>query len=427
MENLTCVTCGRSRLTERLSRCHILQFPTSQVSKILDLWIDLASKNQLARPKLTQAKAQSVDYAVMIQKYASDDDFLSKRNDCVNASELGILAGLTAKYSNNGGICTPYQLWELKLGARAPVEQNEAMRWGNILEESIVYEYLRQRPKRAACKLSKGTYSRHAGILSASADLLLEKGKSRRLLECKTTSFFGMKAWDFTKKGQDALPLHIYLQVQAQLLCYDAGAVDVALLANTSEFHIFEDIKPNTKVQAKIVSLAKNFWRHVQDKTPPPAINRSDVESLFPNITEEVKSISLDETIDIAGKTKLPLGALFERYSELGKSITKSKAEQEELKDALMLLMGDCGLLEDEEGSLLAKKTMSSRNSYSVDYLTKLSKLSQKKKEAIVDMIRDGSIPLGVPKNKVAVDFLRACGVVQTKQSQLLSIKYRGS
>ena len=61
---------------------------------------------------------------------ATHEEWLKARELGIGSSDVGTILGVN-KYD------TPYMLWRRKVGIDPPVEQNDAMLWGHLLEDAI--------------------------------------------------------------------------------------------------------------------------------------------------------------------------------------------------------------------------------------------------------------------------------------------------
>lgn len=216
--------------------------------------------------------------------------WLALRRKYIGASEVAALFGLQADYQP--GL---FALWQQKAG-RLPEEdiQGERLRWGLLLEDAIAQACREMR----GWDVQPGVYATHECGLGATLDRIVMQAEGMEgagPLEMKNldTAVF-MRSW---KDGGEP-PMHIQLQLQAQLLVTGAqwGAVAALVGGNRLETYIE---RPRPAIQAEIVKRVAEFWRRVRDDEPP-APDGSDsafraLVALTPELGSEPADLRDDE------------------------------------------------------------------------------------------------------------------------------------
>ena len=67
-----------------------------------------------------------------ILKPATHEEWLEERSKGIGSSEVGTIMGVNH-------FDTPYRLWRRKVGIDGPVESNEAMEMGHLLEPAVAH------------------------------------------------------------------------------------------------------------------------------------------------------------------------------------------------------------------------------------------------------------------------------------------------
>lgn len=253
-------------------------------------------------------------------------DWLELRSRSVGSSEIPTIVGLN-KYQ------TPLQLWMQKTGRVPPVEDNDSMRLGRLMESFIGEKFGRD----------SGMEVRHADVLlahpvhdqfTASPDFWVQAGSSVGILECKNVSYRRASEW-----ADGDCPDHAQAQVQWQLAVsglsdgYVAGLVG----AQVYEFHQRHFVL-DPVVADRLFSAAHEFLQFVKTDTPPAAVaaDRDLIESRM-----EIVAGSL---VELPGSAL----SLLERYEEFvalrkerEKSAKAVKVEEDSLRAQIELLLGN--------------------------------------------------------------------------------------
>lgn len=203
----------------------------------------------------------------------------------------------------------PIELWEEYLGLRDRVVGGEAIDLGHALEDGIA----REAGRRLNLNVNTCETLEHPRIqwLCATPDRTLGEGTSKiSLLQVKTTGLASYQGHEVQERwgedGSDEVPVHIVAQVQTELLVSrsqtsrsGAAAIDTchvaALIAGRGL--VLYRIPFDEEAARAIVTKAHEFWKCVQEKTPPQVDNSeafSDfLKRRFPTSIE--KSIDADE------------------------------------------------------------------------------------------------------------------------------------
>lgn len=300
--------------------------------------------------------------------YFKDYNFKKRRN-YIGASDIPTLALMNKKYGQ-----TPLTLWETIKGYRKQFEGNERTKAGKELEPLVLkwgleklpftksfsetyYDYFlisRQRKLNAYLELFSFTECTHPErpYLKCHADLIYQENF---IMEAKTTGFFGAKRQDDVNIGYDkddmsanGIPSSVYLQIQTQMLCYDIPISYVSAMMDTGIHRLYGPIPAHKKTQEKILAIAQKFWEYVENDTPPKPETWSEVVHMFPNFDKESKTV-------IAGDKEEKIIEMKDRAKKLRKDKKEIKAELEDIKNAIGLMLGKNALLESVVGNSLAK------------------------------------------------------------------------
>lgn len=192
-------------------------------------------------------------------------DVTVDRHKYIGGSDIAKIMGL----SRWG---TPLSLWAEKTG-KVPAKDLsnvEAVELGQDLEEFVATKFT-QRTGKAVRRSPKVYQHPDYPFMVAHIDRLVTG--SDELLECKTCSVFKADEW----KGEE-IPQEYILQVMWYLGITGRKVGHIAVLIGGQSFKT-KPIEFDEELFATMVEVAKEFWRHVQDDTPP-AVMPDDDETL---------------------------------------------------------------------------------------------------------------------------------------------------
>lgn len=292
-----------------------------------------------------------------------DKDFQKGRR-YIGASDVPTLALMNLRYGQ-----TPLKLWEEKTGKADPWRGNERTRAGHELEPIALkwgIEKLTGIDSKAAkqifIKLISGkdylsyrplTEARHdRGYIVAHADLIdIEKPY---IMEAKTSGFFSAKrgsdvnyGYDLEDNSENGIPSSVYLQVQAQLLCYGINEAYVTAMLDTGIHRLYGPIMSHRATQEKILAICERFWWHVEKDQPPKPELWDDVVRLNPTLDKESKTV-------VGGDDEQRVKEFIAKADALKKRKKEIEAELDDIKNAVGVVLGANKYLESSSGESLA-------------------------------------------------------------------------
>lgn len=269
------------------------------------------------------------------------EEWLKERRGSIGGSDVGALLGLNRYRS-------PYTVWAEKTGLLPEQQDNEAMRQGRDLEDYVAKRFM-ERSEKQVVRYNYLLRSAECPHLHANIDRRILGERSG--LECKTASALNMKAY---KGGQ--FPESYYAQCVSYLAVTGWERWYLAALVLNKAFFIYQlttradDIIPEwcdgsvyvpASEIAVLKQMAADFWeQYVETGTPPP-VDGSD------STTEALKTIYYEDNggeVELFGRES-SLAA----YSQLADTKKNIERQMEEIKQILMLDMGDaskarCGI-----------------------------------------------------------------------------------
>lgn len=249
------------------------------------------------------------------------EDWLQHRTKGIGSSEVATIVGLNP-YE------TPYQLWRRKVGIDAPIDDNQYMRAGRLLEDAVS-RFFEEETNKKIIASSKGDWliqsiSKPHRIVSP--DRLYWAGDKRNnankgILECKTTQ---------KQIEKDKLPKHWFCQLQYQLGVSGLQQGAIAWLTQGKDFG-YSELNFVPDFYEWLVEQVDRFWiDNILGKKEPDLVSVDDVVTMFPNHVEG-KIINVEEEIfDKVVKLK-----------EIKNSIAELETQKKSLEDDIKFVFAD--------------------------------------------------------------------------------------
>ena len=245
----------------------------------------------------------------MLKEWRED---MVDRKRFLGGTDIAAILGLS-KYK------TALYVWAIKTGQIEPVDDDALhKKLGKRLEE-VVAELFTEKTGKRVIRANAYRIHRKHDFLCAQIDRLVVGEDA--LLECKTTSSFGVKEWD-----GDEIPADYIAQVMFQLAITGRAVGYIACLIGNHKF-VWKEIKRDPVMIAEMVKRAVDFWEnYVIPKIPPAGLTAKDKETLallYP--TAEIGSeITLEDDIVKLIESR---NALRQDSIQIGKEIDRVENE----------------------------------------------------------------------------------------------------
>lgn len=244
--------------------------------------------------------------------------WLAARKAGIGGSDIAAIAGIS-RYSNAAKVYLD------KTSDVIDDRENEAMYWGNVLEDIVAREFA----KRTGHKLRKVNavlqHPEHPWML-ANIDRLIV-GKPEMILECKTAGTYAAKEWD-----DGATPDAYVLQVQHYLAVTGLPRAHVAALIGGQQF-VTREIERDDELIGYLTKIGADFWDMVQ-RREMPAVDGSDVSATLLNYLYPVGTE--DEPLELPDDAML----LCNTYQEAAAAEKTAETRKKEAANSLKALMG---------------------------------------------------------------------------------------
>lgn len=181
------------------------------------------------------------------------ENWLAERSQGIGASEVAAIVGASPWMS-------PIEIWQQKTGRTEPVTENESMRWGSLLEPVVIGEYER---RNGVVVTGRQRFVRHPLMPFFAATLDGVAGD--KLIEIKTTSAFSK---DFGDEESDEIPDQYRVQIHAQMAVTGLERAELVVLIGGQRLKVYP-VERHVPLVNLIEDRVGEFWRFVQDDTPP--------------------------------------------------------------------------------------------------------------------------------------------------------------
>jgi putative phage-type endonuclease len=199
---------------------------------------------------------------------------LSNRSSGLGGSDAAAAVNLSRWKS-------PLRLWQEKVGEVAPddLSDNEAVHFGNVLEDVVADEFSRRR----GLKLQRDRRTlRHPDHEFMLAHIDRRVVGAREGLECKTASLRMVKEWG--EEDTDAVPIEYLAQSAHYMAVTGFDAWHVAVLIAGNDFRMYR-IERDPELIESLIAREREFWSHVQTRTPPEPTTIEDAFARWPQDT----------------------------------------------------------------------------------------------------------------------------------------------
>ena len=269
------------------------------------------------------------------------DEWLKQRSKGLGGSDAGAVVGLNPYKS-------AYTLWAEKTGQISNVvEENEAIRLGNDLEDYVAKRFAEQENK----KIKRSSYcyqSKEFPFMRANVDRLIVGENAA--LECKTANPF--KDGDYSN---DIIPPTYYCQCLHYMAVCGFDRMYLAVLVFQKGFYTYVIDRGNEAVEADIRALIKaesEFWKLVEDGTAP-SVDGSE------STAQTLKQLHKDELKTVFDLTEYD--EKLDEIQELKEQRKELKARQKKLENELKEILINCDYGQSSIYNVSAKVTTSNR------------------------------------------------------------------
>ena len=250
----------------------------------------------------------------------SKEEWLRYRKQGIGGSDVSCLLGINKWKSE-------IELWLDKTNqTNTPVEENEAMQWGTIMEPIIRNYFAEVTGKKVVELKAMLQHPEHPFMLADVDGVTVDDSGNPAILEIKTASEFKRSDWE------EGVPAYYETQVQHYLCVTGIKKAYVAVLVGGNSFRIYE-IDADDEIQSMLIAVEKNFWNKVQNMIRPEMDGSDAAKNLLDSlyrggISEQI--VMPDEAIEYV-----------DAYIEACAEEDNAKAKKQDAANHIKEIMGD--------------------------------------------------------------------------------------
>ena len=250
----------------------------------------------------------------------SREEWLRYRKCGIGGSDVAAILGIS-KWNS------AISLWLDKTNqTNEPIEENEAMQWGTIMEPIIRNHFAEVTGKTVVEVKAMLQHPEHPFMLADIDGLTEDDEGNPAILEIKTASEYKRSEWE------NDIPSYYQTQVQHYLCVTGVQKAYVAVLIGGNSFKVYE-VDADAEIQSMLIAVEKDFWNKVQNMIRPEMDGSDAAKNLLDSlyhggISEEI--VMPDEAIEYV-----------DAYIEACAEEDNAKAKKQEASNHIKEIMGD--------------------------------------------------------------------------------------
>jgi putative phage-type endonuclease len=202
-------------------------------------------------------------------------DWLEIRRTCIGASEAAAACG-QSKWQ------TPYELAVQKQSGEE-IEDNEAMRWGRLLETAVLLGYEEDTGLKTESNSLTYQHPEFPWMIATPDGFAFSQEEivtmdNGRLVEAKTASRY--TAGEFGETGSDQVPVQYLIQCQHQMAVMDVARCDLAVLIDGRDFRRYTIHRDNDLIELIIDQEQRFIEQLIAGVLPERTDDPRDVEAV---------------------------------------------------------------------------------------------------------------------------------------------------
>jgi putative phage-type endonuclease len=249
-------------------------------------------------------------------------EWVVERTKGIGGSDASVILGFNPWKS-------PFQLYIEKTGGQVEEINNEAIYWGNVLEDVVAKEFSRVTGKKVRKRNVMFRHPEHDFMIAnIDRDVVGEKA----LLECKTTNAFNADAWE-----GDHIPPAYICQLQHYMAVLGYEKAYIAVLIGGQKF-VWKELKRDDEFIELMIEAEKEFWEEHVMKNIPPEIDGTNsaselLKKMYPQDNGETVMLESDKA-----------ETLIEAIESIKSEIKEKNTLLKEYENKLKLMIGDAAV-----------------------------------------------------------------------------------
>ncbi len=250
----------------------------------------------------------------------SNEEWLRWRKKGIGGSDVSCLLGINKWKSE-------IELWLDKTNqTNEPMQDNEAMEWGRIMEP-IIRSHFEEVTGKTVLKIKAILqHPEHPFMLADVDGVTVDDEGNPAILEIKTASEYKRSEWE------EGVPNYYQTQVQHYLCVTGLRKAYVAVLIGGNSFKLYE-ADADDEIQAMLIAVEKNFWDKVQNMIRP----EMDGSDAAKNLLDSLYRGGVAETIVMPDEAV----EYVDMYVEACAEEDNAKAKKQDAANHIKEIMGD--------------------------------------------------------------------------------------
>jgi len=246
-------------------------------------------------------------------------EWLQERKKGLGGSDASAILGFNPWKS-------PFELYIEKTSDTVQEIDNEAIHWGNVLEDVVAEEFTRRTGKKVRRRNQIFKHKEHDFMI---ANIDRDVVGERALLECKTTNAFNADQWE----GEQIPPAYM-CQLQHYMAVLDYEKAYIAVLIGGQKY-VWKEIARDDEFIELMIQHEKDFWNNHVLAGVAPEIDGSKSASellnqMYPEDNGETVMFESDEA-----------ETLIEAIESIKAEVKEKQTLQKEYENKLKLMIGE--------------------------------------------------------------------------------------
>ena len=252
----------------------------------------------------------------------SREEWLRTRKRGIGGSDASAILGFNPWKS-------AFELYIEKTSDEVREIDNDAIYWGNVLEDVVAEEFTRRTGKKVRRRNQTFVHPEYDFMIAnIDRDVVGEKA----LLECKTTNAFNADAWE----GEHIPPAYI-CQMQHYMAVLGYEKAYIAVLIGGQRF-VWKELERDDEFIELMIQAEKDFWENHVLKEIPPEIDGTNsaselLKKMYPQDNGETIMLESDEA-----------EMLIEAIESIKSEIKDKNTLLKEYENKLKLMIGDAAV-----------------------------------------------------------------------------------